>query len=170
MFSAELEAYFSLGVKVGILKLRVHFWFFILISSCSSKHAVCFKYLDRKIKLLHKIMIFISSSQQKFNSIIYYYCADTTAIRTITETTRGNKISCQYSRRKLENVSKLITNIILKLKLNLSGGSTKKIKNCKSYFEAEILWIISVSLPMAFAAEGHRAEGKITKIEVRIKI
>jgi len=75
---------------------------------------------------------FISSSQQKFSSIIYYRCADTAAIRTTTETARDNRISCQHCRRKLENVSKLIINFKLKLKLNLSSESIKKIKNCKS--------------------------------------
>jgi hypothetical protein len=68
-----------------------------------------------------------------------------------------SKISCHRKiRRKVQNASKLITNIILNLKPNLPSES---IKNCKSLIRMELLLNISIQPPMAFATEEHQQFG-----------
>jgi len=58
-----------------------------------------------------------------FDSFFIVYCAGTTALRPVTETT----ISCQRKGSRLvRNVSRLITDIVPKWKLNLFSESIKK--------------------------------------------
>jgi len=83
------------------------------------------------------------------------YCAGTTAIRPVTGTAQfllNEKVAGRYK-------SKQINCDIPKLQLNLANE--KVLKTCKSLIELELVLNISVSLPMAFAVEAHRAEGQM---------
>ena len=74
-------------------------------------------------------------------------------------TNRDSTISFQRkTRRNVQNISKLITDIIPELKLNLSGKSIKKFK---SLIEMEFLLNMSLPLPVTFAAKAYLAEVQI---------
>jgi hypothetical protein len=67
---------------------------------------------------------------------------------------RNSTVSCQRkSRRNAQNVSRSITNIVPKLKLDLSTESIKKLKIVNRNGTYIQYIDISISLSMAFAAE-----------------
>jgi hypothetical protein len=81
---------------------------------------------------------------------------------------RDSTIPCQRkSGRKVQNVRKLTASSVPKLQLNLANE--KVLKTCKPLIEMELVLNISVSLPMAFAAEAHRAEGQIRRLGSKLK-
>jgi len=80
---------------------------------------------------------------------------------------RDSTVSCQRkSRRNAQNVSWSITNIVPKLKLDIS---TESLKNWKSLIEMELIFTISISLSVAFAAEALWAEKQFRRLRSKLK-